>query len=75
MKIANIDTEFLHIFWTAWGNSMKFSRKVCLKIVLKVRKKQSLTLSLEDTFFEKPQGGGGQIDHLPPPSPPHPQPF
>ena len=25
MKIANIDTEFLHIFWTTWGNSMKFS--------------------------------------------------
>ena len=47
---------------------MKFSGKVCLKIVLKVRKNQGLTLSLEDTFFEKPQGeGGGQID--PPPQP------
>ena len=57
-KIANIDKEFLHIFWTTWGNSMKFSGKMCFKIILKV------TLSLEDTFFEKPKGGG-QFD--PPP--------
>ena len=34
-------------------------------VILKVTKSQSLTLSLEDTFFEKPQGGI-QID-LPPP--------
>ena len=33
-------------------------------IILKVTKEQGLTLSLEDTFFEKPQGGG-QIDPLP----------
>ena len=31
-------------------------------IVLKVTKKQGFTLTLEDTFFGKPQGGG-QIDH------------
>ena len=30
-------------------------------IILKVTKNQSFTLSLEDTFFEKPQGRG-QID-------------
>ena len=40
------------------------------KIILKVTKSQGLTLSLKDTFFEKPQGGGGgaggQID---PPQP------
>ena len=30
-------------------------------IILKVTKKQGFTLSLEDTFFEKPQEGG-QID-------------
>ena len=29
------------------------------KIILKVTKSQGLTLSLKDTFFEKPQGGGG----------------
>ena len=57
MKIANIDREFLHIFWTTWGNSIKFSGKMCFKIILKVTKNQGFTLSLEDTFFEKPQGG------------------
>ena len=42
---------------------MKFSGKMCLKMILKVTKNQGFTLSLEDTFFEKPQGrGGGQID-------------
>ena len=29
---------------------------MCLKIILKVTKNQGSTLSLEDTFFEKPQG-------------------
>ena len=41
---------------------MKFSEKMRLKIILKVTKNQGFTLSLEDTFFEKPQGGGGQSD-------------
>ena len=41
---------------------MKFSGKMCLMIILKVTKNQGFTLFLEDTFFEKPQGGGGQID-------------
>ena len=50
---------FLHIFWTTWGNSMKFSGKMCLKIILKVTKNQGFTLSLEETFFKKPQGEGG----------------
>ena len=36
---------------------------MCFKIILKVTKNQGFTLSLEDIFFEKPQGG--QID-LPP---------
>ena len=43
---------------------MKFSGKICLMIILKVTKNQGFTLSLEDTFFEKPQGEG-QTD-LPP---------
>ena len=68
MKIANIDREILHIFWTTWGISMKFSGKMCLMIILKVTKNQGFTLSLEDTFFEKPQGGG-EIDHPTPPQP------
>ena len=36
---------------------MKFSGKMCLKIILKVTKNQGFTLSLEDTFFEKLEGG------------------
>ena len=31
-------------------------------IILKVTKNQGFNLSLEDTFLEKPQGGGGQIN-------------
>ena len=69
-KLANIGREFLHTFWTTSGNSMKFSRKMCLKIILKVTENQGLTLSLEDTFFKKPQGGGGSNW---PPQPPRPR--
>ena len=32
---------------------MKFSGKMCLKITLKVKKKQGFTLSLENAFLEK----------------------
>ena len=35
---------------------MKFSGKICFKITLKVTKNQGFTL-LDDTFFEKTQGG------------------
>ena len=65
IKLANIDKEFLHIFWTTWGNSMKFSGKICLKIILNVTKIQGFSLSLEDTLFEKPQEGS----NWPPPQP------
>ena len=45
---------------------MKFSGKMCFEIILKVTKNQGFTLTLEDTFFEKPQGGGwgGQLTPL-----------
>ena len=33
-----------------------FRKDVTIMIILKVTKKQSFTLSLEDTFLEKPQG-------------------
>ena len=36
---------------------MKFSGKMCFEIILKVTKNQGFTLSLEDTFFEKLEGG------------------
>ena len=51
---------------------MKFSGKMCLKVILKVTKNQGLTLSIEDTFFEKPRGEGGRGGGgpLPPPPPP-----
>ena len=55
MKIANIDREIVHNFWTTWENSMKFSEKMWRMIILKVTKNQDFTLSLEDTFFEIPQ--------------------
>ena len=51
---------------------MQFSRKMCLKIILKVTKNQGFTISLEDTFFEKPQGGNGGQTGLIIPLPPHP---
>ena len=38
---------------------MKFSRKMCFKIILKVTKNQGSTLSIEDTE-------GGQFEHSPP---------
>ena len=43
---------------------MKFSGKMCFKIMLRVTKNQDFTLSLEDTFFKKPQGWG-QFDPQP----------
>ena len=45
MKIANIDTEDIHISW-----------KMLLLIILKLTKKQVFIIFLEDTFLEKPQG-------------------
>ena len=44
---------------------MKFSGKMCFKILLKITKNQDFTLSLEDAIFKKPQGEGSQIDLLP----------
>ena len=48
----------------SWWNLMKFLGKICQKTMLNVTKNQSFTLSLEDTSFEKSQGGRGwgQID-------------
>ena len=65
MKVANINREILHIFWTTWGILMKFSGKMWLMIILKVTKNHGFTLSLEDKFFEKPQG----VKMTPPSSP------
>ena len=65
--IVNIDGENLHIFWTTWEISVKFSGKIWLMIILKVTKSQGFTLSLEYAFLKKPQegGGGAEIDPYP----------
>ena len=42
---------------------MKFSGKMIFMIILKATKEQGFTLSLEDKYFEKPQGWG-QIDRF-----------
>ena len=55
IKITNIDREFLHMFWTTWRNSMKFSGKICFEIILKFTK--GFAHPLEDIFFERSQGG------------------
>ena len=41
------------------GISMKISGKIWLMIILKVTKNQGFALPLEDTLYEKPQGGRG----------------
>ena len=43
---------------------MKFSGKMCLMMILEVTKNRGFTLSLEDTFFEKSQGGGVKLTPL-----------
>ena len=64
METVNTGKENLHIFRTTYEILMKFSEKMCLTIILKVKKKQGFTPSLVNTVSEKPQGD--QID--PPPS-------
>ena len=54
-KMVNIAIENLHIFWTSWGISTKFTGKMSLKIILKVKRNQNSTLSLKNTFVEKLQ--------------------
>ena len=39
LKIGNTEREILHVFWTNWGISMKFSGKMWLTIIPKVTKK------------------------------------
>ena len=65
IKIVNIDRQFLHIFWTTSRNLMKFSGKMCFNIILKVTENKDFTLFLEETIFEKQQGGGGSNWPLP----------
>ena len=41
-------------FWTSWVTSIKLPRKVCLTIILKVKKKQGFTHTLKYIVLEKP---------------------
>ena len=50
IDIVNIDEETLHIFRTNWGISMKFSGKMCLMIISKVKKPQGFILSRKCSF-------------------------
>ena len=72
VKIVNLEVENLHMFWTNWEISRKFSGKMWLMIILKVAKKQDFTLSLKSTFLEKPQEGSNWPHPAPPPLPPPP---
>ena len=64
MKIANIDREILHNFWTTW----RISRKMWLTIILKLttHKKPGFHPLFRRSIFRKTTGGGrgGQIDNL-----------
>ena len=62
-KVVNIEGKNIHIFWTTWGISTKFSGKMWLMIILKVSKNPGFTLSLKH-IFEKATGNGGRIDLL-----------
>ena len=57
MKIADIEGELLHISWTTWGISRKFSRKIWLMIQLKVTKKQGFHFSFKRYIFQKTTEG------------------
>ena len=61
VELPNIDREreSLCIAWTTRRVSMNFSGKMWLIIIAKVCKSQGFTLSLEDKFLERLQGGAG----------------
>ena len=67
MKRADIDGEYLHIFWKTWEILITFSGKMWLMIILKLKfkkkQKQGLILSLKNTFLDKP---GGECQTEPP---------
>ena len=64
MKIANIDREFLHIFQTTCGNSIKFSAKMCFKDNIKGHKKPGFHPLFRRYIFQKTTGMG--VNLLPP---------
>ena len=61
MKIVNIEGENLHIIWTTWEISMKFSGKIRL-MILKVTKKQVSASLWKIHFWENHSGGRSTVD-------------
>ena len=53
MKVVKNDGENCHIFWMAWGISMKFSGIMSLMIILKVTKKTEIYLPSRRYIFRK----------------------
>ena len=58
IKIVNVEEENLHIFWITWGISIEILGKMWI-MILKVTRKLDFTfsVSLKNTFLEKPQRG------------------
>ena len=52
VKLVNIEEDNIHIFRGTWGILMKFSGKMCLMIILKVRENKDFTLSVENTVLK-----------------------
>ena len=59
MKIVNAEGENLHIFLNNLRNITEIFRKGVASDNIKIHKKQSFTLSLENTVLEKTTGRGG----------------
>ena len=62
MKIVNTEGENIHIFWTAWGISIKFSGKKWLLIILKVKKKSGFHSLPRKNVVGKTTGEGVTTD-------------
>ena len=56
MKIATVNREIIHNFWTTWGVSIKFSWKMWIMIILKVTKKTGFDPLFRRYIFCKTTG-------------------
>ena len=60
-KVVNIEEENLHIFWTTKGISMKFTGKMWLMIISKVKKEGLHPFSEKHIFGKSTEGWGGGL--------------
>ena len=56
MKIANIDKERIHMFWTTWAISIKLSGEMWLMLLSKVTRKLGLHPHFGRYIFQKSKG-------------------